>query len=413
MEIVKLPSNENEPIPNSMRDREGFPLRILGLCPHSVKSMSITSGRGGVSAQFFHTLTQHNEVTLGAVTPAKLIEYLNGLRSLMIQPRAWKRYAVKNAWIFQARSRVAHQLVKRLHCEVDLIIQRQGLNAPFVGRPLKPYAIYTDYVTKLGNQHNYQTYRNSFYRDEREREIYFQLEGETYRQASRIFTYNDVVRRSLIEDYGVNPEKVVKAGVGVCIEPIDPAIPKRYDSRRIVFIGRDTAFIRKGVPNLLAGFAQVHKVIPESQLILVGLSLNRVPPQPGVTNLGFISDRQRIRQVLQEAAIYAMTPLIDPSPGVVREAMAMKLPVVASNIDGIPDMVINGETGYLVPPEEPRQLAEALLALLQDENRMRSMGERGYARILTHFTWERVRSRVEPHLQAVLQTRLERPVFEL
>ena len=98
-----------------------------------------------------------------------------------------------------------------------------------------------------------------------------------------------------------------------------------------------------------------------------------------------------------------MPPLIDPSPGAVREAMAMKLPVVASNVDGIPEMVVDGETGYLVPPEEPKPLAEAIITLLQDENKMRSMGERGYARVLEYFTWDRVLSKVKPHLYSMLK----------
>ncbi|HID07603.1 MAG TPA: glycosyltransferase family 1 protein, partial [Armatimonadetes bacterium] len=360
-------------------------LRILGLCPHPVQNLTATTGYGGVSSHFFQSLARRHEVILSEVQLKGLAHYANRLRSFIMQPHAWRQYAGKNPWIFQARSRIAHQLVKQLNEEIDLVIQRQGLNAPFIGQPLKPYAIYTDYTTKLGDSHNHSTYRNSIHRNTRERETYYHLEGEAYRKARRVFTYNKLVRRSMIEDYGVDPEKVITVGVGVCLEPIDPAIEKRYDSRQIVFIGKDSAFIRKGVPNLLAGFALVREVIPDAQLLLIGLSPDRIPPQPGVVNLGFIKDRQRLRQVLKDAALYAMTPLIDPSPGAVREAMAMKLPVVASNVDGIPEMVVDGETGYLVPPEEPKQLAQTILSLLQDENKMRSMGERGYARVLEYF----------------------------
>jgi len=378
-------------------------LRILGLCPHPVKDLIATTGFGGVSSHFFRSLAQRHEVTLGETCLKSFMHYVNRLRSLVVQPHAWRQYAGKNPWVFRARSRIAHRLVKQLKGEIDLVIQRQGLNAPFIGQPLKPYAIYTDYTTKLGDTHSHLAYRNSFHRNSRERETYYHLEGEAYRKASRVFTYNELVCRSMIEDYGVDPERVITVGVGVCLEPIDPAIEKRYDSRQIVFIGKDSAFIRKGVPNLLAGFALVREVIPDAQLLLIGLSPDRILHQPGVVNLGFIKDRQRLKQILENAALYAMTPLIDPSPGAVREAMAMKLPVVASNVDGIPEMVIDGETGYLVPPEEPKPLAEAIIALLQDENKMRSMGERGYARVLEHFTWDRVLSKVEPHLHSMLE----------
>ena len=386
---------------SNSRGNEG--LRILGICPHPVENLTATTGYGGVSSFFFRSLMQRHQVTLADASIKGLTHYVGRLRGLVMQPRAWQQYAYKNPWIFQARSRMAHRLVEQMKKDVDLVIQRQGLNAPFVGQPFKPYAIYTDYATKLGDAHNYPTYRNSFYRNAKERQAYYRLEGEAYRRANRVFTYNELVRRSMIEDYGVDPEKVVTVGVGVCLEPIDPLIEKRYDSRQIVFIGKGGALVRKGVPNLLAGFALVREAVPDAQLLLIGLKSKRIPPQPGVVNLGFIRDRQRLKKVLQDAAVYAMTPLIDPSPGVVREAMAMKLPVVASNVDGIPEMVIDGETGYLVHPKEPQQLAEAIIALLRDENKMRSMGERGYARVLEHFTWERVLSKIEPHLYAMLE----------
>jgi glycosyltransferase involved in cell wall biosynthesis len=396
--------NKKETALNPTSRAEGA-LRILGICPHSVENLTATTGYGGVSSHFFRYLAQRHQVTLGDVNVKGLTHYINKLRSLVLQPRVWRRYAGKNPWLFRARSRVAQRLVEQVKEEIDLVIQRQGLNAPFIGQPFKPYAIYTDYTTKLGDAHSYPTYRNSFHRSDKERETYYRLEGETYRKASRVFTYNELVRRSMIEDYGVGPEKVVNAGVGICLEPIDPAIEKRYDRHQIVFIGKDSAFIRKGVPNLLAGFALVREAVPDAQLLLIGLGPERIAPQPGVVNLGFIHNRQRLRQVLEDAALYAMTPLIDPSPGAVREAMAMKLPVVASNVDGIPEMVLDGETGYLVPPEKPRQLAEAIIALLQDEKKMQSMGERGYARVLEHFTWDRVLSKVEPHLPSMLEER--------
>lgn len=387
-----------------LNSQDNRALRILGICPHPVDNLITTTGYGGVSSHFFQALAQQHQVKLGEVCLRGFTHYANRLHSLIVQPRIWRRYAYKNPWTFRARSRIAHRLVRQFNKDIDLVIQRQGLNAPFIGQPLKPYAIYTDYTTRLGDTHRYPAYRNSYYRNATERDAYYRLEGEAYRQASRVFTYNELVRRSMIEDYGVDAAKVISVGVGVCLEPIDPTIDKRYDSRQIVFIGKDSAFIRKGVPNLLAGFAQVREAIPDAQLLLIGLSPDRIPPQQGVINLGFIHDRQRLRQVLEGAALYAMTPLIDPSPGAIREAMAMKLPVVASNVDGIPEMIMDGETGYLVPPEEPEQLAEAIIALLGDENKMRTMGERGYARVQQHFTWDRVMSKVKAHLLHCLQS---------
>lgn len=408
MEALKAAIELNEAGGLNIRSQMDDPLRILGLCPHPVENLTATTGFGGVSAHFFGFLAQHHQVVMGAATVKGVAHYINRLRSLALQPGCWRQYSGKNPWIFQARSRVAHRLVEQAQEKIDLVIQRQGLNAPFWEQPLKPYAIYTDYVTKLGDRYNYSTYHNNVFRNAQESKAYYSLEGEVYRRAGRVFTYNELVRRALIEEYGVAPEKAVKVGVGVCLEPADPNLEKQHNSRQIVFIGKDSAFQRKGVPNLLAGFALVRQVIPDAQLLLIGLKPDQLPPQPGVVNLGFVRDRQRLRQILQDAALYAMTPLVDPSPGAIREAMAMKLPVVASNVDGIPEMVDEGETGHLVPPEDPRRLAEAIIALLQDENKMRCMGEKGYSRVKQYFTWEQVISQVEPHLYAMMLETINR-----
>ena len=86
--------------------------------------------------------------------------------------------------------------------------------------------------------------------------------------------------------------------------------------------------------------------------------------------------------------------LVHPSwregrPTVIYEAMAAKTPVVASNVGGIPEMIVDGETGVLVPPRAPDRLRETLDALLDDPERLRAMGEAGHQRLLDQqWTWQ-------------------------
>ncbi|GGO01000.1 glycosyltransferase family 4 protein [Haloarcula pellucida] len=85
--------------------------------------------------------------------------------------------------------------------------------------------------------------------------------------------------------------------------------------------------------------------------------------------------------------------LVHPSwregrPTVIYEAMAAKTPVVASSVGGIPEMVVDGETGVLVPPHDPTTLAETLDRLLDDPERLRAMGRAGHQRLLDQqWTW--------------------------
>ncbi|TQQ82246.1 glycosyltransferase family 4 protein [Halonotius roseus] len=87
--------------------------------------------------------------------------------------------------------------------------------------------------------------------------------------------------------------------------------------------------------------------------------------------------------------------LVHPSwregrPTVIYEAMAAKTPVVASNVGGIPEMIVDGETGLLVPPHDADRLREELDALLDEPDRLRAMGAAGHQRLLDQqWTWQR------------------------
>jgi glycosyltransferase involved in cell wall biosynthesis len=106
-----------------------------------------------------------------------------------------------------------------------------------------------------------------------------------------------------------------------------------------------------------------------------------------VAFVGALSPGQ-ISAEMQNAAILVQPSIYDLFPLPVVEAMASGLPVVASRVGGIPEIVLDGETGLLVDPDNPIQLAEALLSLLDDPPKRRTMGGRGLARVIDGFSWE-------------------------
>jgi glycosyltransferase involved in cell wall biosynthesis len=83
-------------------------------------------------------------------------------------------------------------------------------------------------------------------------------------------------------------------------------------------------------------------------------------------------------------------PSRNESFGVVAlEVGACGRPVIASNVDGIPEVVVDGETGLLVPPEEPVALAEAIIRLAEDRELAEALGKNGFARVQEHFQWDK------------------------
>jgi glycosyltransferase involved in cell wall biosynthesis len=90
------------------------------------------------------------------------------------------------------------------------------------------------------------------------------------------------------------------------------------------------------------------------------------------------------------------------------EAMAMRKPVIASRIEGLPEVVDHGRTGILVPPAEPEALASAIVELAGDPQRQRILGQQGRARVEQHFTVTRM---IERH-EALYERLAGHPVVE-
>jgi glycosyltransferase involved in cell wall biosynthesis len=152
----------------------------------------------------------------------------------------------------------------------------------------------------------------------------------------------------------------------------------------------------KGQDVLLRSVPAVAAALPEVRFLLCGTgpeegSLRRLAQGLRVADrvefLGFAPD---VRPVLASAAIFAMPSRSEGLGVAVLEAMAMGNPVVASDVGGLRDSVLQGETGLRVPADDPEALAEALLALLQSPERARQMGAAGRARALEQYDRPRV-----------------------
>jgi glycosyltransferase involved in cell wall biosynthesis len=123
-------------------------------------------------------------------------------------------------------------------------------------------------------------------------------------------------------------------------------------------------------------------------------AVRRLGLQDRVDFLGRVSSRE-VRQELRRASVFALVSLEENSPMSIEEAMAVGVPVAASNRCGMPYLVRHGETGFLVDPLDAEDVAEHVATLLRDEALRREMGERGRAV---------ARQRFHPHAVA-LRTR--------
>jgi glycosyltransferase involved in cell wall biosynthesis len=157
----------------------------------------------------------------------------------------------------------------------------------------------------------------------------------------------------------------------------------------------------KGQKELIQALADV----PTARVVLVGADveqngdfrqeLERTAERLGVRDrVVFTGPREDARDVLAEVDVVALPSWTEGLPLVVLEAMAQRRPVVATPVGGTPEVVVDGETGVLVPPRDPGALAAALRRLLDDADLRRRMGDAGYERVREHFSEETMARRV-------------------
>jgi glycosyltransferase involved in cell wall biosynthesis len=129
-------------------------------------------------------------------------------------------------------------------------------------------------------------------------------------------------------------------------------------------------------------------VAPEARLLILGDGPLRAELESLAGHLQlddsveFLGFRTDAADVMARFHVLAVPSLSDGSPLVVNEAMAGAIPVVATRVGGLPDLVEHGRTGILVDPAAPEQLAQALAALLLDPPAARRMGERARESLL-------------------------------
>ena len=157
----------------------------------------------------------------------------------------------------------------------------------------------------------------------------------------------------------------------------------------------------KGYEILLDAFARVALVDSTAHLLFVGEGPSRLILKTKVSSLGlnervtFLDDQIDITRLLPAINLLAIPSLFEGMPNVALEAMAAGLPIIATSVGGTPEVVVDGKTGYLVPPRNPDALADAILKLLDNPDLCLRMGRAGRERVKKHFSIERTIKKTE------------------
>lgn len=205
--------------------------------------------------------------------------------------------------------------------------------------------------------------------------------------AHRIVAVSEAVRQALIAA-GANPERVrvIPGGVDLrAYESIAAPVPEvvgtvgRLSREKGMDVLVEAMGTLQGQARLLVGGDGPQRAALEQQVSALGLG-------DAVALAGFVND---VPAFLSGIGVFAAPSRSEGLGLVILEAMAAGRPVVASRVGGIPEVVADGETGLLVPPEDAGALAAAIRRLLEDPVTARRMGEAGRQRVAERYSAER------------------------
>jgi glycosyltransferase involved in cell wall biosynthesis len=205
------------------------------------------------------------------------------------------------------------------------------------------------------------------------------LSRTVYHRATGLVGWSSWVKQSFVEDYGYREQDVAVIPPGVDVEQF-VAGDRNHELPRILFVGGD--FERKGGTLLLEVFRR--RLRGRAELILV--TRDKVATEPGVTvHNNVAANSAQLRELYATSDLFVLPTLADAFSLVAMEALAASMPVVATRVGGIPDIVLDGQNGYLLDAGDSAALGDAIEALVTDGSRRRKMGEFGREDALKRF----------------------------
>jgi glycosyltransferase involved in cell wall biosynthesis len=341
----------------------------------------------------------HQHITLAGVYDTNLRgakQMLIALKTWHPKWRSWRERYSKHPTAFKLRSIMASRWV--VTQEADAVLQLGAMFDSSYHQDIVPNVIYTDYTSHLSAQHrqgNRSPYRGG------KLDEWLSLEQQAYRNAAHVCVRSDTVRKSIIEDYAIPPEKVSVVGGGASLGALPDAVTRPIGGPpRVLFIGQD--FHRKGGDLVLKAFAEARKIVPQSRLTMV----TRLPRNHGLplTNVEVIEsgfDREIIRSQFPLADVFVLPSRLETWGDVILEAMAFGIACIGVTGQPMEEIIVHEKTGLLVEPENTAALGEAIARLLSDRTYCRMLGAMGRTRLEEEYTWSLVAGRLSQIIEMV------------
>ena len=248
-----------------------------------------------------------------------------------------------------------------------------------------------------------------------EKGYYHSVEKFTSFMVDHYITVSESVKDYLIHKANLLPEKITTVYNGVTLNGISPgredSLPFGLETHDSVVLTMGRLHRQKGYDYLIRAIAEVKLEMPTVKMLIVGEGEEENNLKNLVKSLDlskeviFTGLCLNVVKILSSAELFVLPSLWEGMPNAVLEAMAAAKPVVATRVGGVPELVVDGETGILVPSEDTAALARAIVDLLKDTRKADRMGKAGRERVRQHFSMTAMVAKTDSLYQELLKTK--------
>lgn len=238
----------------------------------------------------------------------------------------------------------------------------------------------------------------------------------SYSNADLVLPVSRNLGRVLETEYGIKGKKIAVIYNGVSRRFITtnckgPSLGKFTGHKILLFVGRTIG--TKNEVSLICALAKIRKVFTKVMLVIIGDGYWHDVLRRLANNLSLEDNIMLFKHVEHDvikdyyncADIFVFPSFSEGLPKVVLEAMACGVPVVASDVDGNNELIQHGETGMVIRPNDPKDLAEKVCDLLKDSRKAKALGQAGKQFVVKEFTWDRVAERCRAAYDGLLEGR--------
>jgi glycosyltransferase involved in cell wall biosynthesis len=219
--------------------------------------------------------------------------------------------------------------------------------------------------------------------------------------AHRIVAVSAMTHQKLLEE-GIQAARIVVIPNGITTVQVEGV--NRFEVRKEAGIGVDDPFLlavgrlvySKAHKILIAAMPAVLKKFPDAKVGICGDGILRPKLEEQIESLGLsdsvklLGQSDHVEKFLASADVFVMPSLWEGLPIALLEAMSAGLPVIATKVEGVEEVITEGEQGLLVPKEDAVALAEAIMKLLADPPLRRKLGTASKARVMTSYTTDQM-----------------------